>query len=117
MTSVTTPSSKPTYDEVGEASEKEMSVEFKLHYSLPPFPNSPSTRDGHHLLGTSEGIGGEFLHDKKKVQLVHLLGKSKKLEEIVLPPSCPHASKDDSQLRACWKQYKRYKPAHFSALS
>ena len=32
MTSVTTPSSKPTYDEVREASEKEMSVEFKLHY-------------------------------------------------------------------------------------
>ncbi|KAF3543942.1 hypothetical protein DY000_02002374 [Brassica cretica] len=30
-----------------------------------------------------------------------------------LPPSCPHASKDGPQLRACWKQYKRHKPARF----
>ena len=32
-----------------------------------------STRDGHHLLGTSERIRGEFLHDEEKHQLVMIM--------------------------------------------
>ncbi|CAN7094553.1 unnamed protein product, partial [Brassica rapa subsp. narinosa] len=34
-----------------------------------------------------------------------------------LPPSCPHASKNGSQLRDCQKRYKQHKPEHFSTSS